>query len=224
MGGRVTYDEYRYRQTDAILQPKAPRSASSAAWSSEVLRVTCHDCNTVGRIFRGYLLKELTEICKTPEDGLWLMVYCPWARHLIRSEPLLVHPLELFSLDLDATKGQEVIVRSMPVVHRPPRKGGNFLKAAMVKAASAKVKVIKVRPNVDLPAGVATVLDIEYQGESYGFPLNVTNHRMLCSLFGDEKAESFDSADIEGKTITLKKVMANNPRERKEVETLRIAG
>jgi hypothetical protein len=111
----------------------------------------------------------------------------------------------------------------MPVVHRPPRKGGNFLKAAMIKGQSAKVKIVKVRPNVDLPAGTATILDIEYQGESYGFPLNVTNHRTLCSLFGDEKAETFDSADLEGQTITLKKVMANNPRERKEVETLRIA-
>lgn len=111
----------------------------------------------------------------------------------------------------------------MPVVHRPPRKGGNFLKAAMIKGSSAKVKIVKVRPNVDLPAGTATVLDVEYQGESLGFPLNVTNHRMLCQLFGDAKAETFDSADLEGKTIMLKKVMANNPRERKEVETLRIA-
>lgn len=106
MGGRVTYDEYRYRQTDAVLQPKRPRSARSAAWTGEVLRVTCHDCNTIGRIFRRYLLKNLTEIRKTAEDGLWLYVYCPWARHLIRSEPLQVHPLELFSLDrASGTKG-----------------------------------------------------------------------------------------------------------------------
>jgi len=221
MGGRITYDEYRYRQTDAALQPKRPRDIRTATWKHELLRVTCHDCNTIGRIWRGYLLKNLTEIRKTTEDGLWLYIYCPWAHHLIRSEPLLVQPLELFSLP--STKGKEVIVQSMPVVQRPPRKGGNFLKAAMIKGASTKVKIIKVRPNVDLPAGTATVLDIEYQGEPYGFPLNVTNHRMLCRLFGDEKAETFDSADLEGETITLKKVMANNPREHKEVETLRIA-
>jgi len=186
------------------------------------LRVTCYECNAIGTIWRGYLLKNLTEIRKTAEDGLWLYIYCPWAHHLIRSEPYIVRPLESFSLEPDAaTKGKEVIV--MPVVHRPPRKGGNFLKATMIKGASAKVKIVKVRANVDLPAGTATVLDVEYQGESFGFPLNVTNHRTLCQLFGDAKAETFDTEKLEGKTITLKKVMANNPREHKEVETLRIA-
>jgi hypothetical protein len=231
MGGRITYDEYRYRQTDAALQPKRPCDIRTATWNYELLRVTCFDCNITGKIWRGYLLRNLTEIrSKSPsgdkiaEDGLWLYAYCPWAHHLIRSEPLQVHPLEFFFLP--PTKGKEVNLTAMPIVHGPPKKGANFLKAAMIEGQSAKVKIDKVRAAVDLPAGSTTVLDVEYKGKPYGFPLNVTNHKNLCKLYGnpdaDEGRGTFDTDKVEGKVITLVKVMANNPREHREVETLRI--
>lgn len=114
----------------------------------------------------------------------------------------------------------------MTKVHRPPSKAGNFLKAAQIKGDSATVKVTKVRPDQDLPAGAATVLDVIYDGKPYGFVLNVTNHKRMCKLFGDDPDKTpdptFDAEAPVGKNITLIKVLANNPRSQTEGETLRI--
>jgi len=94
--------------------------------------------------------------------------------------------------------------------------GAAFLKAKDVKGKSVKAVVIDVR-SADLKmSGKTVILDIEVKKVKWSFPLNVTNLKKMIEL---HKA---DNTKWAGKEITLFKVLVNNPKEKKEVESLRI--
>ena len=94
--------------------------------------------------------------------------------------------------------------------------GAAFLKAKDVKGKSVKAVVIDVR-SADLKmSGKTVILDIEVKKVKWSFPLNVTNLKKMIEL------HEADNTKWAGKVITLFKVLVNNPKEKKEVESLRI--
>jgi hypothetical protein len=109
-------------------------------------------------------------------------------------------------------------------VERPPSKGGNFLKPALIGknlGDTIEAKIIRVKPNQDLPnSGLTTVLDLEVNGKIYGFPLNVGAHKVMAMFWPGKKPETFDSDAPVGRTIKLQVRTApdvKSPGEDKEV-------
>jgi len=125
----------------------------------------------------------------------------------------------------------EGVNEPMTKVSRPPSKGGNFLHGDDLPGkdySKHRVKVLDVRPDQKLRSGLATVLDLQVGKEKMGLALNVTNHKAICELFGDPKADggegSFDTKDVIGKTISLIKVPGiNNPQKGTVTHGVRIA-
>jgi hypothetical protein len=112
----------------------------------------------------------------------------------------------------------------LPDVQRPPSKGGNFLKPALVGKSIGEMvdaKIIRVKLDQDLPnSGLTTVLDLEVNGKIYGFPLNVGAHKAMCLFWPGKKPETFDSDAPVGKTIKLQVRTApdvKSPGEDREV-------
>ena len=97
-----------------------------------------------------------------------------------------------------------------------PSAGGNFIKAKDIKGQKVKVAIIAVR-EADLPqTGLSLILDFEIKKKEWSFPLNKTNCKFLMDKHGDDEKKWI------GKVIDLVKVLVNNPKINKEVESIRI--
>ena len=97
-----------------------------------------------------------------------------------------------------------------------PSAGGNFIKAKDIKGKAAKAVITAVR-EADLPqTGLSMILDFEIKKKEWSFPLNKTNCKFLMEKYGDEEKKWI------GKVINLVKVLVNNPKLGKEVESIRI--
>lgn len=91
-----------------------------------------------------------------------------------------------------------------------------FFKAKDMKTQRAKIKTILFR-EVDLPnTGDTLIMDFDYKKTRRSLPLNKTNVKKLIELFGRDVTKWTD------KQVTLVKVLVNNPKIGKEVESIRI--
>ena len=94
--------------------------------------------------------------------------------------------------------------------------GEKFIKAKDIKGQKLKAVIIAVR-EAELPqTGLSLILDIEIKKKAWSFPLNKTNCTFLMDKHGDDEKKWI------GKVIDLVKVLVNNPKLGKEVESIRI--
>lgn len=97
-----------------------------------------------------------------------------------------------------------------------PGEGGNFIKAKDIRGKSVKAVPVAVR-EAELPqTGLSLILDIEVKKKAWSFPMNKTNCKYMMEKYGDDEKKWI------GKVISLVKVLVNNPKTGKEVESLRI--
>jgi len=94
--------------------------------------------------------------------------------------------------------------------------GTSFIKAKDISGKTAKAVIVAVRSANLVNSGPTVILDIEIKKQRWSLPLNVTNLKKMMELKGPVTSKWI------GETITLYKVLTNNPKTKQEVESLRI--
>ena len=94
--------------------------------------------------------------------------------------------------------------------------GSGFLKAESVKVNLIRVKLLGFREENLQFSGMSLIMDFEYKKEKQAIPMNTINTRKLMELSENNPQK------LIGSEVVLKKVLAYNPKLKKEVHSWRL--